>query len=467
MRRLKLFIVNTFILAITSLIIRSVSMLFDIYIANTINSEGVGLFNLVMSVYFFAMTVANSGIGLASTRVVAEELAIDSKTGAKIAMKKCLRYSIVFGIFAGVLLFLFAPFIVDNLLHNKISKTALYIIAVSLPFSSMATSLNGYFIGVKRISKNSFYDIFNLLFKILCTVLLFKFVSPTNIELSCIILILSNTISEILSFFYLYLLYKLDLRKLQDTRISLDNYLQRILKISMPIAITSYIRSGLSTIKNLLIPLRLEKHGMSCDAALSSYGMISGMVMPLLLFPGLIINSVSSLLIPEFARYNTKKDFKRMNEVINSTFSLSIVFSIIVVGIYILFYDKIANFTYHDLEIAKYLLLLTPLSFLMYLDHIVDAILKGIDKQVGVMYCNIVDLFLSIFLIYTLLPLYGINGYILILYISEIFNFSISIYQLYKATHFSLDISKRPFFFFQHNKKSKSTIKPICFFIIV
>ena len=62
-------------------------------------------------------------------------------------------------------------------------------------------------------------------------------------------------------------------------------YLKRILRISIPVAITSYIRSGLSTIKQLLIPLRLQKNGMTCDDALSSYGMINGMAMPLLLFP--------------------------------------------------------------------------------------------------------------------------------------------------------------------------------------
>ena len=451
MKRLKLFILNTFILVITSVIIRTASITFEIYIANTIGSEGIGLFNLIMSIYFFAITVANSGIGLASTRIVAEEIAIDSKSGAKIAIKKCLIYSILFGVLACILLVLSAPLICNILLHGKIKPIALYIIAISLPFSSIATSLNGYFIGIKKIYKNSIYDIFNTICKILITVILLKFFSPNNIELSCLILVLANTISEILSFACLYLLYIFDIKKLQNFRSSKNNYLKRVLKISIPVAITSYIRSGLSSIKHMLIPLSFEKYGMSCQLALSSYGIITGMVMPILLFPGIIINSISSLLIPEFARYNTKKDFKKMNEVINTAFSLTIFFSTFIVGIYIIFYKEISNITYHNLEIAKYLLLLAPLSLFMYLDHIVDAILKGIDKQVGVMYCNIVDLFISIFLIYTLLPIYGMNGYIVVLYISEIFNFSISLYQLYKATHFTLDISKRFFYNFKHS----------------
>lgn len=285
MRRLKIFIINTFILIVTSLFIRTISMIFDIFIANKIGSEGIGLFNLIMSVYFLAITVANSGIGLASTRIVAEEIAINRQSGAKIAISKCLGYSMFFGIVASFLLFLFTPFICNNLLHGKIPCNCLYIIAISLPFSSMATSINGYFIGVKRIYKTSFYEVFNTILKILLTFLLISFISDSNIELSCLMLIIANTISEIITFAYLYILYRLDLKKIKDTRICSNNYLKRVLRISIPVAITSYIRSGLSTIKHMLIPLRLEKHGLTSDDALSSYGMINGMAMPLLLFP--------------------------------------------------------------------------------------------------------------------------------------------------------------------------------------
>ena len=40
----------------------------------------------------------------------------------------------------------------------------------------------------------------------------------------------------------------------------------------------------------------------------------------------------------------------------------------------------------------------------MYLDSIVDGILKGLDKQVSVMIINIIDLISSILLISFLLP---------------------------------------------------------------
>lgn len=144
-------------------------------------------------------------------------------------------------------------------------------------------------------------------------------------------------------------------------------------------------------------------------------------------------------MIPEFARYNLKKDFARMNQVTTFIFKLTSFFSVCVIGIFLTFTEEICFFIYHNLDISNFLVLLSPLVILIYLDKVIDAMLRGLDKQVGVMYCNIVDLISTIVLIYTLVPVFGIYGYIAIIAISEILNFTISLIQLYKASHFKFD----------------------------
>lgn len=128
--------------------------------------------------------------------------------------------------------------------------------------------------------------------------------------------------------------------------------------------------------------------------------------MPIIMFPCIIITSCASLLIPEFARYNIKKDFSRMNQIISFIFKFTSFFSICIIGIFLTFTEEICVLIYHNLEISKFLVILSPLIILIYLDKIIDAMLRGLDKQVGVMFCNIFDLFLTIILIYTLVPVY-------------------------------------------------------------
>lgn len=311
--------------------------------------------------------------------------------------------------------------------------------AISMPFISVITSLTGYFTGVRRVSKTSISRILTIILQVILTCV-FIYIFPTNdLSIVCTYLILATTISSIFEFAITYILYLQDCKKLTHRALPKDNYLKKILRISLPVAITSYIRSGLSTLKQLLIPFSLEKHSASCDKALSQYGLINGMTMPLLMFPCIIITSCAGLLIPEFARYNLKKDYTRMNQVIAFIFKFTSFFSICVIGIFLTFPEEICHFVYHTIETTEFLILLCPLIILIYLDKIIDAMLRGLDKQVGVMYCNIIDLISTIILIYTLVPVFGIYGYIAIIAISEILNFTISLIQLYKVSHFKFD----------------------------
>ena len=310
--------------------------------------------------------------------------------------------------------------------------------AISMPFSSVLASLSGYFTGVRRVSKTSISKILTLLLQIILTCTFLYLFNSNSLSIVCTYLILASTISSIFEFILTYILYLHDSRKYMSRSLN-NGYFRRILRIAFPVAITSYIRSGLSTLKEMLVPYSLEKHTPSCETALSQYGLINGMTMPILMFPCIIITSCASLLIPEFARYNSKKDFSRMNEVISIIFKFTSIFSICIIVIFLFFADEISMIFYHNTDVAGFLLMLAPLVILIYLDKIVDAMLRGLDKQVGVMFCNIFDLIITISLIYMLVPNFGIYGYLAIIAISELFNFTVSVIQLYSATHFKFN----------------------------
>lgn len=315
----------------------------------------------------------------------------------------------------------------------------IYAMAISMPFNSVITSLTGYFTGVRRAYKTSFSRISGIVIQVLLTCI-FLYVFPSyDLSIVCTYLVFAGTISAIFEFIITYILYLIDMRKFLTRSYAGNNIFKKIIRISFPVAITSYIRSGLSTLKQILIPFSLEKHSASCDEAISQYGLINGMTMPVLMFPCIIITSCAGLLIPEFARYNIKNDYTKMNKVISFIFKLSSFFSICVIGLFLTFTEEICYFIYHNLSISGFLAILCPLIILIYLDKIIDAMLRGLDKQVGVMFCNIFDLVSTIVLIYTLVPVFGIYGYLAIIAISEILNFTISLIQLYKVTHFKFD----------------------------
>ena len=428
----KLFLINGAILTSTSLLMKFAALIFNIYISNQIGSEAVGVFSLVMAVYLFFITVATSGLNIAVTVIVSEKFALNKNQQAIKAIRTCIFFSLLLGIAAGGLILLFSNFITSKCLHNMVSSRPLFYIAIGLPFIAMSSCISSYFATIRKAYKNAISQVFEFTIKMFATIILLKINISNGVEAICISLILADVISEICSFTLIFILYIIDikLKKLEDIR----SFGQRIniLKIAFPVAVTSYIRSGLSTLKQLIIPTQLEKSGISCSRALSQYGMIIGMVLPVITFPTVFTDSYSMLLIPEFSTYVAQKNYKAINYIANKIFKIACAFTMCICSIFFIFSNDLGLAIYNNIEIGYYFKIFTPFIFFMYMDHIIDCILKGLNKQFGVMCCNILDLSITTCFIYFLLPVLGIKGYVLSIFFSEVLNFSISLFQLFK-----------------------------------
>ena len=121
----------------------------------------------------------------------------------------------------------------------------------------------------------------------------------------------------------------------------LDSYNKRILRITIPVALTSYLRSGLSTVKQLIIPYSLQKSGMNSSNSLIAYGIVNGMAMPIIMFPVSLVISFSTLLVPEFSRCYTQEKYSK----------IKVISAIILIGTF--------NFLDNSLATLRYFLLLS------------------------------------------------------------------------------------------------------------
>ena len=158
------------------------------------------------------------------------------------------------------------------------------------------------------------------------------------------------------------------------------------------------------------------------------------MTMSVLLFPNVFFTSFSRLLIPEFTSLMTKNYKKRILEICKKAFFTISIFSILMFIIFFFFSNE-------NLECSKYIKVLSPLILFIYLDNIIDNVLKSLNKQFEVMFCNILDLLLTISILYFLVPNFGLMGYLLSIVISEGFNFAVSYFQLYKAIGLKITLS--------------------------
>ena len=275
MRKAKLFFINGIILTTTSLVLRGIGLLFNIYVANKVGSEAIGIFSLLMSVYSFAITVATSGIGIACTCIVSEEFAKKNYENGLKAVKTSILFAILLGISSSILIILFAPLISSTWLKNSVSEIPIYLISLGLPLISVSSVIGGYFSSVEKPYKSAISQILETSVKIIATIYLLYINPSKDVESICISLILADVISEIFSFSLNILFYKIDKQKYISKRSLPIQMKKKIFTIAFPISITSCIRSGLSSLKQFLIPIRLELSGISYSLAVSNYGLIN------------------------------------------------------------------------------------------------------------------------------------------------------------------------------------------------
>ena len=205
-----------------------------------------------------------------------------------------------------------------------------------------------------------------------------------------------------------------------------------MLRIAVPLAISAYARSSLTTLQHLLVPRGLKSAGYSADGALSGYGVIQGMVLPIILFPSCILASLSELIVPELTESQVQQDSEGIKKAVRKLISVSLKFSLAVAAFMFIFSDMLGIVIYKSGDAGHYIRILAPLIPIMYTDMTVDGCLKGLGQQVWSMGINILDALLGLLLVWTLLPRYALTAYIFIIYATEVFNFILSIHRLSK-----------------------------------
>ncbi len=442
-------------MSVGSIIIHSISVAFNIFVSNKIGAEAMGLITLTAGVYSFAITFATSGINLAVVRLVSSALPYKNKNqmldkSSNLAVRKIMmqatKYCLFFSMVASVCLFFSARFIGFYLLDDVRVIPSIKVMAFSLVPIGVSSMINGYFCAVRRVYKNVIVQFIEQGAKISLVTTLLIFISPSGIEYASLSIALGGAISEFISLLINLILYIFDRIRHRGANFELDekeeNKSYSVFSCAFPVAVSAYVRSGLTTIEHLAIPWGLKKSGAGASAALASYGVLHGMVFPLIFFPSSVLGAFSSLLVPEIASSYEAKDYKRIRYIVSYVFGFSLLFSMCVSGVFISFSGEIGTHFFGSSEAGRFIRLIAPLIPLMYLDFAVDAMLKGLGEHIYTMRVNIIDSLVSVILILILVPLFGIYGYIVVIFITELFNTSMSIIKLLNKTEVKADLSK-------------------------
>ena len=419
MGKVQTYLKNAAILTVTGLALRGAGMFFRVYLANQVGAEGMGLYQLIFTVYSLFITLATSGISMASTRIAAEELARNQGC-VRSVMARVLRMGLALGLLAAVGQYLCAYPAARFLLGDARAVLALRILSISLPFMAVAAALRGYFFARERVSPNTNSQILEQIVRIALVLSFLPLVEDWGVEYTCAAVVAGNTVSEILSALVMVCYYAGDKKHLGKQKRPPAGVYGRIWSILAPVEGGRCLDSALHMVENSLVPACLLHFLGSREQSLAQFGALKGMAMPLLLFPFSFLNPLATLILPQVTQAHILGHKKSLEHLVGRMMLLTNIFSVLAGGLVGLYAYPLARMIYNDESIGFYLLVLAPVLPGMYLDAMGDSILKGLGEEVATFRYSLWDSIMRIGLILLLMPRWGMNGFLVVMLCSNV-----------------------------------------------
>ena len=412
-----------------NLLLRLVGTSFQVYISGRIGAAGVGLLQLVMSVGSLAMVAGIAGVRTATMYLTAEELGKKRPGNVTWVLSGCFVYSILCSGTVAFLIYTFAPWIAENWIGDVRTIDAFRLFAAFLPTTCLCSVMTGYFTAANRIGTLAAVEVAEQLASMAVTMAALILWAGEDAGRACQCVVLGSCIGAVLT-----LLCLIFLRLREQTRPGPKIPVRsRLMQAAVPLALADVLKSGISTTENLMVPKRLALNRTISDP-LASFGVLSGMVFPVLMFPACILFGLAELLIPELARCAAAGSKNRISYLVRRSLRVAMLYGVLFCGRMFLLAEELCLSLYGNADAGRYLKLYSLLIPMLYCDAITDAMTKGLGQQKACVRYNILTSTLDVIFLYLLLPNYGMEGYFASFFVTHLLNFILSLRRLLKIT---------------------------------
>lgn len=430
---------STLLLTAANLAIRFVSMLFQVFLSARLGAAGLGLMQLISSVGMLAMTLGCAGVRVAAMYLTAEEFGRGRTGGVRSAVSWCMGYGLILSSAAGLLLIRLAPWLAGRWIADVRAVPSLRLLGLFLPVSCLTSILTGYFTACGKVRQMVVIELAERLASVLLTVWFLR-LAGNSVERACCAIFAGGALTCAASFLVMYGIYCADSRRFAPAPAGLRMG-RRLLRLCGPLAVNEYLRSGLSTLENLLIPRGLRQYGASGERSMATYGVIHGMVFPVITFASAILFSLSDVLVPELARCRATGNKARILHLTDRCLRLGLIFAAAVAGLLTCLAEPLGQLLYQNEEAGRYIRFFAPMVLVLYLDAVVDGMHKGLGQQLHCVRYNTLTSFLDVLFLFFLLPCWGIAGFLFSFTVTHLLNFWLSLQRLIRVTGYPIGLS--------------------------
>lgn len=430
-------ITGTIILTITGMASRLIGFFYRIYLSRLFGEEGMGIYQLLGPITALTFSITAAGLQTAISKHVAAETSNGNYRSSIRTLSVGLSISLLLSALCTLLIHRYSRWIATDFLLEERTASMLRIIALSIPLGAVHSCINGYFYGVKKTGVPSATQLSEQLCRVACVYIAGLYAQKTGvtpgINVAVIGLVIGEGFAMIISIAAVFLRFK----KISHAKRNIPSSgslltrtktTQVLLTMAVPLSLTRIVINLLQSVEAIFIPNRLQSFGYDTASALSVYGVLTGMAMPLIFFPSAVTNSICVLLLPVVSEADESGNIGEIKKATNLSIRFCVLFGVLCTALFLLFGRFAGNYLFHSSLAGKFIVILSFICPFLYLSATMSSILHGMGKTGATFLLNITALGIRLLFVFFIIPHHGIEGYLWGLLISHLSTTLLEVY---------------------------------------
>lgn len=294
---------------------------YRVCLSRMVGAQVMGLYQLVMPVYSVLMSITAIGLTAATSNLTSRYLALDNGRAVRQTVRSCT--ALFLGLMvpvAAVTAGLYDPISV-YLLGDARTQLGLVLLLPCVALTGVENIHKHFFYGSEQVRPPAVVELLEQFIRAGAVLGLLALFLPQKPERTVGLIVTGMILCEVFSSVTLVLLFRRRISGMRHagTEERRGRLYRRITSIALPVGVTALLGNLMGAVNAALIPQKLVAGGVELERAMSEFGVLCGMTMPMLSLPTVFLGAINLVMMPRVARSCALGRLDRVREDIRRT----------------------------------------------------------------------------------------------------------------------------------------------------
>ncbi|MBQ8279651.1 MAG: polysaccharide biosynthesis protein [Roseburia sp.] len=417
------------LLTTAGVLTRLIGFFYKIFLSREVGAEALGIYQLIFPITGICFSLTSAGIQTSISRYASKSFGMNKTAEAKSYLQIGLLISVTLSLITGTILFTYADFIASICLGEPRCASLLKIISFSYVPCSIHACLNGYFYAKKKAAIPAVSQLAEQLVRVGSVYLIDQILYSQGKNITISLAVTGLVFGEIAG-----MLISVSFSGIKLDLLPKLAYGKELLSMAVPLTATRLVINLFSSVENALIPSRLRVFGYTQAEALSVFGVLTGMSMAVIMFPSVVTNSVSVILLPTISEAQATHDGVAIQKAVRRTIISCLALGFTACIGFLLTGSFIGNVIFQNALAGTFIKTLSWICPFLYMSGTLNSILHGLGYPTATFLIGLAGCGIRILFVYFGIPYLGISAYLYGLIVSQILMSGLAVYALLKYT---------------------------------